>query len=618
MPSALSAPALALAALALATFSPAQASHTYSSDFGFSLSYPADWSPNILGPVLSADKLSLDKQSETDPYRRSIECSQNIFSARVGEPRSTFLIGVIATDCMGAPPDLDAFSHRTLTATENHYQLTAEQFGAFSVQGQKFWVMRSTGSNRVHPGQTETVEFLATALPKGILFVSAHALTPQAQAGFEHAHLHLSSSIDTELIPAGALDAKQPPAPNIARLGSASDVPTVIPYDTKASHHFDIGAGFTYEVPMDFHILNTEKWVASLKDDPNSPQSAENCSAYWLVATPEGNSRLVTVRTFAQKCLGYANTADNLPFQLSQAAINLAKKYTVHNVEYGTFTAGSHSFGVLRCTASLKSRAWEADRSLAIVLSLIPNGLVEFFLMGRSPAELSAVMATTLKLDDGAETALVPHGAFAHPFLPSTLDADTSRNPAAAHHFDSNLGFSLDLPPDMQIIDARAAAAEAKSLAAQQSLTNRERISIQCAQPILMAAQQDLSRILSVTTFAEDCIGYPLNASTLPTLGESGKAALAKSYELTGTEVGHLTAGAHSSWVMRAAVTPKDPTDNHRFLAVVLIPIEGGVAQCQMGANTQADLDALMDIPLKFTDGTQTTLIPADAFPGKP
>jgi len=25
-----------------------------------------------------------------------------------------------------------------------------------------------------------------------------------------------------------------------------------------------------------------------------------------------------------------------------------------------------------------------------------------------------------------------------------------------------------------------------------------------------------------------------------------------------------------------------------------------------------------MAIPLKFTDGTQTTLIPADAFPGKP
>jgi len=129
MPSAVFAPVLALAVLALTPLAPAQAPHTYTSDFGFSLSYPADWSPNILGPVLPADKLSLDKQSETDPYRRSIECSQNIFSARVGDPRSTFIVGVIATDCMGAPPDLDAYSHRALNTTERHYQLASEQFG---------------------------------------------------------------------------------------------------------------------------------------------------------------------------------------------------------------------------------------------------------------------------------------------------------------------------------------------------------------------------------------------------------------------------------------------------------------------------------------------------------
>jgi hypothetical protein len=69
---------------------------------------------------------------------------------------------------------------------------------------------------------------------------------------------------------------------------------------------------------------------------------------------------------------------------------------------------------------------------------------------------------------------------------------------------------------------------------------------------------------------------------------------------------------------MRTAITPKDPTDNHRFLAVLLIPYEGGVAHCLMGANTQADLDAILAIPLQFADGAETTLIPADAFTEKP
>jgi len=618
MPSAVFAPVLALAVLALTPLAPAQAPHTYTSDFGFSLSYPADWSPNILGPVLPADKLSLDKQSETDPYRRSIECSQNIFSARVGDPRSTFIVGVIATDCMGAPPDLDAYSHRALNTTERHYQLASEQFGAFSVQGQKFWIMRARGVERVPPGQTETVEFLATALPGGILFVSARALTPQAQSGFEHAHIHLSSGIDTELIPAGALDAKQPPSPDIARLGSVSTVPSTIPYDTKASHHFDIGAGFTYEVPSDFHILDTEKWLASIKDDPTNPQSSDNCSAYWLVATPEGNARMVTVRTYPLKCLNFTITTNNLPYLLSQAAINLQKKYITHNVEYGSFTAGSHTFGALRCTASLKGHSWEGDRSLAMVLSPIPNGLVEFFLMGRSPAELNAAMATTLKLDDGSETPLIPHSAFTHPLWPQNLEADSSRSPAAPHHFDSHVGFSLNLPADMQIVSSPAAMAEAKSLASQQSLTPQEQKSIQCAKLVLMAAHQDLSRILSITTFAESCIAFPLNATTLPTLGESGEAELARSYDFTGPQTTRITVGAHPLWAMRTAITPKDPTDNHRFLAVLLIPYEGGVAHCLMGANTQADLDAILAIPLQFADGAETTLIPADAFTEKP
>jgi hypothetical protein len=150
--------------------SPQQASHTqspaprtFSSEFGFDISYPSDWSGGQLGPILPSEKLSLDPQSQTDPYRRSIECSQNIFSARTAEPRSTFIVGVITTECMGAPPDLDAFSRRTMNSISRGYDLSKTENGGFSVSGQKFWLLRTRGSNHRPPYLDRALDFLSSS-----------------------------------------------------------------------------------------------------------------------------------------------------------------------------------------------------------------------------------------------------------------------------------------------------------------------------------------------------------------------------------------------------------------------------------------------------------------------
>jgi len=369
---------------------------------------------NQVGPVLAASQMSLDKESETDPYRRSIECAQNIFSARFGEPRSTFLAGAITTECMGAPPDLDAFGRRTITTLERRYQLSGIQFGAFAVQGQKFWVMLTTGAEQQHPEQTETIEYLATVLPKGLVYWYAHSLSGRAQIDFERTHLRLANGVETELIPTGALDAKQAPAQDIARLGTGSTSGSLVPYDTKASRHLDIGAGLSYDVPPDLHIFNTEKWEESLTENAAShAPPVHPCYARRLVASPEDNSKQIIVTTYAQKCLAFSSKPDNLKFVIANDTMNLAKKYNLRNAEYGFYKAGTHSFAVMRTAASLKERAWEADRYLAVMLTPISNGFVEFFLMGRTQPALDAMMATTLKLDDGAETVLVPAGTFA-------------------------------------------------------------------------------------------------------------------------------------------------------------------------------------------------------------
>jgi hypothetical protein len=606
----------------------AAAAHAFSSELGFDLTYPTYWSVNQVGPVLAASQMSLDKESESDLYRRSIECAQNIFSARFGEPRSTFLAGAITTECMGTPPDLDAFGRRTITTLERRYQLGEIQFGAFAVQGQKFWVMRTTGTEHLHPEQTETIEYLATVLPKGLVYWYAHSLSGQAQIDFERAHLRLSNGVETDLIPTGALDAKQAPAQDIARLGTGSTSGNLVPYDTKASHHLDIGEGISYDVPPELRIFNTEKWEQSLTENARSHSAPVHpCYARRLVASPEDNSKQIIVTTYAQKCLSFSSKADNLKFVIANDTMGLAKKYNLRNAEYGFYKAGTHSFAVMRTTASLKERAWEADRYLTVVLTPISDGYAEFFLMGRTEAARDAMMATTLKLDDGAETALVPAGTFPNVKLEQTaqqqtapaqtaLAQTTSANSdvSASHQFNSKLGFSLDVPQDLTIGNVAEVAEEAKAIAAEHTLTSREQTSVRCAHILLAAMRSDFSRVIAVTTHGQECIGFPLNADTMEVMGESAMGELAKRYDFSHTQATRLNSGQHRLWAMRASIVPKDPSDSHRFFAVLLIPTTQGVAECMMEATTEADLDALMAMRLKFDDGAESALIPASTF----
>jgi hypothetical protein len=614
----------ALTSSAQASRSQSSSAHTFSSDFGFDFIYPAEWSANVLGPVVSADKLSLDQQSLTDPYRRSIECSQNIFSARTGEPRSTFVLGVLTTGCLGATPDLPEFGRRTMTNLTRSYQLTGVQFGEFAVQGQKFWLLHTKGTSRLHAEQVETIEYLATVLPKGLVFISAHSVTAQAQSSFEHAHLRLPGGVDTELIPAGALGASQAPAENIARIGSASGSGMLIPYEKTASHHFDIGVGFVYEVPSDFNIFNTQKWEESLQQVGSMGQPTNDCTQHRLVAAPEDGSRQVIVSTFPQKCLIVPNIGENLPYFLKKDTEQLQKKYTLRDPQFAAFTAGSHSFAVMWTRATLNSQTWEGERYVAIVLTPIPTGLAEFFVRGQTRAGLDAMMATILKLDDGVTTPLVPAAASAHPqnlsqFLasapqPPAAEISDSADASASHTFKGGHGFSLELPSDLVIMNVKEFTAVARSLALKQPMTAGEKTAVECSQGLLIAGRKDISQMIAVFFNPQDCLGFPLNAETLSVAGQSGMIELSRRYVFSSSTTAQIAAGQHRLWVMKAAIVPRDPTDPHRFLAVLLIPAPRGIAECLMAATTQADLDALMSIPLKFDDGLETTIIPATAF----
>ncbi len=366
----------------------------FTSELGYELSYPVEWTYNDLGPVVPASKMPLDKEAEQDAYRRSIECSQNIFSARFGEPRSNFLGGVITADCMREKPDLDTFTSRTMKLLGGRYKLSDTLFAAYSVQGQMFWVMRSKAASWNEPGELETIEYVATVLPKGLVYWSVHSKMLRAQEDFEHSRLHLANGVETELIPAGVFEAAKSPSQPFTSMGSTSANITQVMVDPHTSHHFNSGYGFAYEVPSDLKIYDAKQWDEGLRRDSSGkpipsklPESRRRKTL--LVAMAEDQSKTVILTVCMLACMGspenaYNSLAYNLDHAMVEEVVSLGYKYSLKNTEYGAFKVGTHRFWVMRSTAVLKDRLWETPKSLATLMTLTSSGVVEYFLLGKT------------------------------------------------------------------------------------------------------------------------------------------------------------------------------------------------------------------------------------------
>ena len=389
----------------------------YSSELGFELQYAGEWSANALGQVAPMTVKDLDQQALNDPFKRSIECTQKIFYAKLGDSHSDFVAGTRATECMGRTPDLDSFASRIAGVIRNSYKVSEVKYGSFSVKEQKFWLMRATAESRTFPGEIETIEYVATVLPRGLVYWSVNAKDHRALSSFEHSRVLLKNGVETELVPANAFSSPQPPPKGSG--GLQAEGATGLPFnpDPKASHHFESGVGFSYEVLPELSILSVKPFEAAIREKALQHTTTEQesksiqCAQLLLVAERRDESKIVEIIGFPQECAGGAITAENLELVGKYGAGQLAKKYNLINPEYGSFSAGKHTFWAMR-SAMVPQPPRNPNGQIALVVIPIPGGATEWLLNGKTRADLDALMATRLKFEDGTETELIPAETF--------------------------------------------------------------------------------------------------------------------------------------------------------------------------------------------------------------
>ena len=173
----------------------------FSSDWGFELTYPSDWVVTDLSPVQPVIKMESELRKN---------CWQRLFHAKKGTPASTYLVQGETEQCLGRPLSLVDFAADTMVSLRKLHRLSNTEYGAYSIKGVSFWVLRTNAAKPDHPEDTQVLEEVIAVLPKGMVIWSAYCKDEAAQKAFEHTHLRLANGGDTEMIPASAFGAATP------------------------------------------------------------------------------------------------------------------------------------------------------------------------------------------------------------------------------------------------------------------------------------------------------------------------------------------------------------------------------------------------------------------------
>lgn len=185
---------------------------TYSSDVGFSYTFPADWEVNDMASTLPEAQKQAQQQASSDQEKRGIGCMQVGLSARYGDPAATAVVAVVLPfACLGSEmtsKDLSGMGEGALDGVRQKFNLGEPEYGAYSLGKHSLWIERVSGTLKDLPENQYVVETVCSILKKGAVCWMAIAPDPVALDGFEHGMVVLGDEPPAALVPANAFAIK--------------------------------------------------------------------------------------------------------------------------------------------------------------------------------------------------------------------------------------------------------------------------------------------------------------------------------------------------------------------------------------------------------------------------
>ncbi len=390
------------------TPSSSSATRTFSSDVGFDISYPSDWTIVDMTPALPMVKSKIEGEEATTKEKSHTSCVQIFFNAKSGEPASVFIAVGATKGCLGAEPDLNAYALGTMSTLKEKYQLTETEYGTFTLKKTVFWVMRTKAAKIDHPDAVETIEYLGAVLPKGIVLWSAHCKNETAKAEFEHAHLRFPDGSDTAMIPAEAFRAIKT---------ATKTLPDTKSEGTTQSATFTSDQGFSYSYPANWEVADSKPIlpIAQMKAEEQATNKVEKTAASCMqvaLLLQHGSPRSVILTLALEySCLGETMKQGDLAALGSGIAESVGKNVNVKDPAYGAYKLGSHDFWIERAQANPKDHP-ERSFTLEVTCTILKKAMVCWMGFANDKDALDTFEGGRTGLEGEPPVPLVPPSAF--------------------------------------------------------------------------------------------------------------------------------------------------------------------------------------------------------------
>jgi hypothetical protein len=181
------------------------------------------------------------------------------------------------------------------------------------------------------------------------------------------------------------------------------------------THTSDIG--FTYGIPSDWEVVDTQPALPVVKQQATQSAGSENekkgiaCVQIALTAKHGTPASVVVVVALPFDCFGQQMGDKDLPGFAAGASEGIKKTFDVSDPIYGAYSLGTHSVWVERATGSLIGHP-EVKYTIETVCSVLKKGAVCWMAMAADDPGLQTFEKSTVTLDGETPAALVPADAF--------------------------------------------------------------------------------------------------------------------------------------------------------------------------------------------------------------
>lgn len=185
-----------------------------------------------------------------------------------------------------------------------------------------------------------------------------------------------------------------------------------------ASRTLPSDLGFSYSIPSDWDVMNSQPTLPSLKEraTQNAADEAEKqavaCVQLLLTARHGTPASVIVEVALPFDCFQEGMTEKDLPGFAAGASEGLTQSFNLGQPMYGSYALGSHTFWIERAKGTSRAQPYLPPYTVEIACSLLKKASVCWMTMAADDAELAAFERGVVSLDGEAPTALVPATAF--------------------------------------------------------------------------------------------------------------------------------------------------------------------------------------------------------------